>query len=196
MLRKLSRKLSLMLKAQPECEAFDSEIIAYGLEIILGSAFKFVSIVAVSIVLGTFPETMLSLIVFASIRNFAGGAHCKTYFMCYMTGVPLFVINGVLAKNIILPKIPLTIIGDMILIAGLFITMKWAPAGTQKKAIADMETRNKMKLITIVILAAVFLLNNTFFILDRMSYFQAVLLGGFEALFFISPMGYKLLNSI
>jgi len=196
MLQKLSQKLSLILKAQPGCEPFNSEIIAYGLEIILGSAFKFISIVAVSIVLETLPETILSLIVFASIRNFAGGAHCKTYFLCYMTGVPLFIINGILAKNIILPKIPLTIIGDIILIAGLFIILKWAPAGTDKKVVTDNDTRIKIKLITILILGVVFLLNNTFFILNQMSYFQAIILGAFEALLFITPIGYKLLHAI
>lgn len=194
MLQRLSRKLSLILKYQPGCETFDPEIIAYGLEIILGSSFKFVSIVAASIVLETLPETMLSLIVFASIRNFAGGAHCDTYFLCYVTGVPLFILNGILAKNLLLPKIPLIFIGDMIFIAGLFIIMKWAPAGTEKKEVADIGTRNKMKLITIVILAAAFLLNNTFFILDKMSCFQAVLLGVLEALLFITPLGYKLLR--
>lgn len=196
MLQKLSKRLSLILKAQPECEEFNSEIITYGLEIILGSTFKFLSIVFLSILFGTFLETMLSLIVFASIRNFAGGAHCRTYFLCYMTGVPLFIINGILAKNIVFHKIQLTVIGDLILIAGLFIIMKWAPAGTDKKAVTDINIRIKMKLITILILGAVFLLNNTFFILNRMSYFQAVLLGTFEALLFITPMGYRLLHAV
>lgn len=113
-----------------------------------------------------------------------------------MTGVPLFVINGILAKNIILPKIPLTIIGDIILIAGLFIILKWAPAGTDKKVVTDNDTRTKIKLITILILGVVFLLNNTFFILNQMSYFQAIILGAFEALLFITPIGYKLLHAI
>lgn len=70
MLRKLPRKLSLILRSQQGCERYNPEIIAYGLEIILGSSFKFFSIAAISILLKTLPETMLSLLAFAVIRNF------------------------------------------------------------------------------------------------------------------------------
>jgi len=196
MLRKLSRKLSLILRSQQGCEGYNPEIIAYGLEIILGTSFKFLSIVAISILLKTFPETMLSLFTFAVIRNFAGGAHCRTYFLCYLTGVPLIVINGVLAKYFLIPKMPLTLMGDLTLIAGLFIIMKWAPAGTEKKVVTDTAVRVRMKQITILILGAVFLLNNAFFMLDRMGYFQAVFLGAFESLLFVTPVGYRILKVV
>jgi accessory gene regulator B len=196
MLQRLSQRLSLILRAQPGFETFNPEIIAYGLEIILGSSFKLISIVLISILLETFTETILSLMVFASIRNFAGGAHCRTYFLCYITGVPLFIINGILAKKMVFPKILLTLIGDLILIAGLFVVMKWAPAGTDKKVVTDINTRTKMKQRTILVLLGAFLFNNTFFVLNQMSYFQAVLLGSFEALLFITPVGYKLLHAV
>ncbi|HHW03121.1 MAG TPA: accessory gene regulator B family protein [Thermoanaerobacterales bacterium] len=196
MLRKLSRKLSLILRSQQGCERYNSEIIAYGLEIILGSSFKFFSIAAISILLKTFPETMLSLFAFALIRNFAGGAHCKTYCLCYLTGVPLIVMNGVLARYFIIPRMPLTLMGDLTLMAGLFIIMKWAPAGTEKKAVTETAVRVRMKQITILILGAIFLLNNAFFMLDRMNYFQAVSLGAFESLLFVTPVGYRILKAV
>jgi accessory gene regulator protein AgrB len=74
--------------------------------------------------------------------------------------------------------------------------MKWAPAGTDKKVVTDIAVRIKMKQITIVILGAIFLLNNTFFMLDQMGYFQAVFLGTFEALLFVTPVGYRILKAI
>lgn len=196
MLQKLSRKLSLILRSQQGCEGYNSEVMAYGLEIILGSSFKFLSIVALSILLKTFQETMLSLFTFAAIRNFAGGAHCKTYLLCYMTGVPLIVVNGVLARYFLIPKMPLTLMGDLTLIAGLFVIMKWAPAGTEKKVVTDTAARVRMKQITILILGAIFLLNNAFFMLDKMGYFQAVFLGAFESLLFVTPAGYRILKVV
>lgn len=57
--------------------------------------------------------------------------------------------EGVLARYLIIPRIPLILMGDMTLIAGLFIIMKWAPAGTEKKVVTDTAVRVRMKQITI-----------------------------------------------
>lgn len=114
-------------------EKYDKEILEYGFEIMLGMTFKFCSIVTVSLTLNTFPETMLSLFTFASVRNFAGGVHCKTYALCYITGVFMFALNGLVIKHISIPLNYLIWTNDIFFIISLFITLKWAPAGTEKK---------------------------------------------------------------
>ncbi|AYO31611.1 hypothetical protein D2962_14270 [Biomaibacter acetigenes] len=62
MLQKYSRALSRLIVLGAAPDVYETEVIEYGLMIILGTLLKFASIMAVSFILNTFAETMISLV--------------------------------------------------------------------------------------------------------------------------------------
>ncbi|AEE92132.1 Accessory gene regulator B [Tepidanaerobacter acetatoxydans Re1] len=194
MLRSCSQKLSQIIISELGYEKYDKEILEYGFEIMLGMTFKFFSILTVSLVLHTLPETMLSLFAFASIRNFAGGAHLKTYASCYATGVCMFALNGLIIKYISFDTNHLIIVSDIFFIISLFITLKWVPAGTEKKVVSDLCTRQKLKGITIIILGVLFILTHMFYFIGNYNLLKAIFFGVLEGMLFVTPLGYKILR--
>ncbi|WP_422448474.1 accessory gene regulator ArgB-like protein [Thermoanaerobacterium sp. DL9XJH110] len=195
MLQSCSRMLSRIIVKELKSERFEPEILEYGLQIMLGSLFKFCSIVFFSILLKTFPETMASLAAFALLRHFAGGVHCKTYGMCYITGVAMFLANGLVVKYAAFPADILIWVNNLWLVLSLFITLKWVPAGTEKKAVSDGRTRERLKGMTMIILGAVFILTNALYLAGRANYLEAVFLGVVEEMLFVTPFGYRLLKA-
>lgn len=195
MLRSCSQKLSQIIVVGLGNEKYNREVLEYGLEILLGTALKFCSIAVISMILRTFPETMLSLVAFGSIRNFAGGVHCRTYALCYMTGVSMFVLNGLAIKYITVPLNYLIWVNDFFFIISLFITLKWVPAGTEKKVVSDLFTRQKLKGITMIVLGLLFILTNIFYYMGRFNLLKAVFLGAFEEMLFVTPFGYKMFRN-
>lgn len=195
MLQKCSRTLSKLIILGAASDGYNPEVIEYGLVIILGTLLKFASIVIISFILNTFAETIISLAVYVLIRHFAGGAHLKTYGMCFITGVLMFSINGLVAKHAAIPLNVLILITDMVLMIGLFITLNWVPAGTEKKIIRDGRIRQRLQCITMILLGVLGMVANVLFFAGQRTYLMALFLGALEELFFVTPAGYRLLNA-
>ncbi|AYO29368.1 hypothetical protein D2962_01000 [Biomaibacter acetigenes] len=195
MLQKCSRTLSRLIILGAASDRYKPEIIEYGLMIILGTFFKIASIIAISFFLKTFTETIISLSVYVLIRHFAGGAHLKTYGMCFITGVLMFSINGLVAKRVDIPLNMLILITDMVLMIGLFITLNWVPAGTEKKIIRNVRIRQRLQGITMILLGVLGVVANIFYFIGLKTYIMALFLGALEELFFITPAGYRVLNA-
>lgn len=195
MLQKCSRTLSKLIILGAASDGYNPEVIEYGLVIILGTLLKFASIVIISFILNTFAETMISLAVYVLIRHFAGGTHLKTYGMCFVTGVLMFSINGLVAKHAAIPLNVLILITDMVLMMGLFIALYWVPAGTEKKVVRDIDTRRCLKGVTMILLGIYGIIANALFFAGQRAYLAALFLGVSEALLFATPAGYRLLNA-
>ncbi|MBQ1658303.1 MAG: accessory gene regulator B family protein [Clostridia bacterium] len=54
----------------------------YGTELLISSFISLLTLVIISIILGTFKESVLFFLAFVSLRKYTGGFHCKTYFKC------------------------------------------------------------------------------------------------------------------
>ncbi|MDI3481954.1 MAG: accessory regulator [Tepidanaerobacteraceae bacterium] len=195
MLQKCSRTLSKLIVLGVGSDEYNPEVIEYGLVIILGTFIKFATIIALSFILNTFAETMISLASYVLIRHFAGGAHLKTYSMCFVAGVFMFSINGLVAKHAALPLSLLIFITDAVLMLGLFITLNWVPAGTEKKVVHDVRIRQRLQCITMILLGVLGVVASLLFFAGQRTYLMALFLGALEELFFITPAGYKLLNA-
>ncbi|MCM1228262.1 MAG: accessory gene regulator B family protein [Clostridium sp.] len=57
----------------------------YGIEITISSLLNIVLIVAIGIVSGNILESILFLSCFVPLRQFTGGFHAKTYFLCNLS---------------------------------------------------------------------------------------------------------------
>ena len=62
----------------------DVEIYQFGLESAMLKAVHYASMLLVGLLLGMLPETIVFLIVYATIRAYAGGYHADTRGVCYL----------------------------------------------------------------------------------------------------------------
>lgn len=187
--------LSRIITGKLGQERYNEEVLQYGLMILLGTAFDLLSIAVISLILGTFYETLASTAAFIAIRNFAGGAHLKTYEQCYVISVASFAANGLIARYIyIFP--PYLIVAAYVMVAlGLVLILKWIPAGTEKKAVKDNAVRLRLKRQTMVVLAVLFILLNLMYYSGYYSVMTAIMLGMADEYLFVTPAGYRVFGS-
>src|SRR5690554_3431769 len=74
------------------------EVIAYGLIFVLGTAAEILTILLVSLLLGSVLTTILMALVFASFRVMAGGQHMDTYLKCFAISILIFILFGAIAE--------------------------------------------------------------------------------------------------
>lgn len=60
----------------------DFEIFVYGAELLLSSIVNTVLVLAIGLVFGRMPETLLFLIFFCPLRKYSGGFHASSYWSC------------------------------------------------------------------------------------------------------------------
>ena len=176
-------------KLQADSDKID--IFRYGLEIILGGIVKFISVMMVSYVLGIFQTTMVCIISYILLRHFGGGVHLSTYYRCLTVGLIMFILLGKLATrqtNIILLAIAIC----MVFLMGIYIVVRWVPAGADKKVI-DKSGKIKQKKNSLIMLILLCLGNIMFIKFNLLNYALASVLGIMMSLFFITPLGYRVI---
>lgn len=157
MIQKLSNSISFYLCGELNYSDEKREVLSYGLQIVLGTLAKLLTIAILSLIFGIFISTAMVSISFIFFRRIIGGMHCDTYNKCFFTSVSLMLFLGFLGKTLIIPyNIVLgALIGTYFIC--IFITIKWVPMGTSKKTIKNKETRKKIKLKTLTILTLWFM---------------------------------------
>lgn len=157
MIQKLSNNISYYLCSELNYNDEKREILSYGLQIMLGTAAKILTIAILSIILGIFFSTAIVCITFIIFRRIIGGMHCDTYNRCFITSVSLMIFLGFLGNTLIIPYN--IFLGSLIstYLLCIFITTKWVPMGTSKKTIKNIETRRKIKIKTLTMLTLWFM---------------------------------------
>lgn len=165
----------------------------YGFQIVIGSIVKGVALILLSLLAGAFAETMAVMLFFVYLRVYAGGYHMETYGKCMVTSLVIFLLSGVFVRYTLqywnTPYI--FILSTATFLAGIYILVRWAPADTPNKPIKKPERIRKLKTISLAQLcvwwlATVILLN---FRLNMLA--LAGCLGILNALFIVTPAGYK-----
>lgn len=145
----------------------------------------------VSYVLGIFQTTMVCIISYILLRHFGGGVHLSTYYRCLTVGLIMFILLGKLATrqtNIILLAIAIC----MVFLMGIYIVVRWVPAGADKKVI-DKSGKIKQKKNSLIMLILLCLGNIMFIKFNLLNYALASVLGIMMSLFFITPLGYRVI---
>lgn len=79
----------------------DKEVIAYGIEIVLGAVIKISTIVLLGFFLGIIYEVSIGLIAFSLLRVVSGGFHFQNFWLCYLTSVGGISIVAYLSKYVL-----------------------------------------------------------------------------------------------
>lgn len=172
-------------KNKPEVNEEQLEIIEYGLESIYLTFTKIIIILALSIILNIFKETILMILFYNVIRLFAFGLHAKNSTSCLITSLLLFIGGTYLSLNLNI-NIELKIILSIIC---LILIIIYAPADTEKRPLINKNKRTRFKIlstITSIILTFLIIYLNDNYLSNFM------LIGFIEATTMILPITYRL----
>ncbi|HBQ85500.1 MAG TPA: hypothetical protein DER33_05475 [Syntrophomonas sp.] len=193
MIKSLSQHAADILTDVSETE-WENEILAYGLEIIIGCLLNLVFIIIAAVWLDTLWSTMLCLISYISFRHLGGGVHLETWTRCLCTGVILMVGLGWIADQ----ALPSLIIKGVFLLAfslGGWATCKWVPA-TCKKEIKDEKVRKQQKIRTLQVLGLWLVACVALFYLGYNKFALALSFGVLASSFLITPGGYWVMQTL
>jgi len=139
----------------------DLEKLRYGLEGLYLTITKMIVIISLSIYLGIFKETIITLFLFNIIRYTGFGFHAEKSWHClilstiYFIGIPLFFLHVQLSDLIILSICFLCIISYLL----------FAPADTKKRPLPNKKKRKIRKFATffigIIYSIMIFIINDT-----------------------------------
>jgi|LDZS01.1.fsa_nt_gi accessory gene regulator B len=116
-------------------------MLAFGLELLLGSALEFALITALACLFGIFRETLILVLTAGILRLVSGGEHCGAYYRCLIGGTVFFLLMGWLVKWL---KSAIAFQGLILLmiitfIAVIAIIWRYAPGETENKPLTEAE---------------------------------------------------------
>jgi len=187
----VSNHIAVYLDKNLAANQDNSEIYAYGLEIILGAVIKLFIVLFLAWIFNVFDLTLIVLVTYGAFRCFGGGAHMSTYLKCLLLGTTVVVGLGLLSQ-VYLDNHLLTSLALFTLVFASFVCFKWVPGDTEKKPITEREIRlrQKGKMATIIAVWGLIILYLLHHSLN--TYVLAMILGCISSVFFITPWGYRL----
>lgn len=195
MIDRISQKAAAYLAGRSRADREQEEVYAYGLNILLGESLQVLVVLLIAFCLNLFYYTVVVCITFAAFRLFGGGPHLSTRWSCLLvstaeiTGLS-FLAAWPVPENILLALL----LGSLSFI--LLAVYRWAPGGTSKKPLEDPLIRRRLKIKTLFatvvwLLVSLYLLTN-----NQTRYSLALLLGAADAMFWVTPIGYRLMSAL
>lgn len=162
-INKLSEKVVSILFS--DNEKYSKEVYVYGMSLILSSAITTVLLLIVGLSIGYLIETVLYIISFSFLRIFTGGLHSKSYIMCNVYTLVLFLwtISVYLIFNDYCGE--LTVYGPVLLLSILLIKKKAPIENTQKPIRPELYLFLKRKSLIVILAESIIL-----FIADFLGY--------------------------
>ncbi len=191
MIKKLSHSIACYLSNELEYDNDKKEVLSYGLQILLGTSFKILSILMVSYLLGIFEPTLISLISFIIFRLIIGGTHYDTYNKCFLASAIAIIVLGLLGQMIELKSVTNLVLTILVYTQAIVSTIIWVPAGTKKKMIKNKNLRIKMKIKAIILSTIWLILILSINDFSFSKYIFSSILGVFLAFLFVTPLAYR-----
>lgn len=144
--------LNKMRKKMPDITDEKAEIIAYGLQLIIGEIPKMLLIVGVSFLLGIGWYMLVAYIAIIPYRAVSGGFHLHTHLGCIIGSCIFYYGNIFISKFLVLNNNQRYILVALILIFGLLMVSRYAPADTESLPIISKKERKKKKILSYITL--------------------------------------------
>ena len=178
-----------MRKENPEIDDERSEIINYGLQLLIGEIPKMLITLLVSYILGILRLTIIMVLIIMPFRAFSGGFHLHTHIGCiisttmYYCGIPKISIFTYFNNQ---TKIIFVLCA---LIFGIIIIKKYAPADTENVPILQEKTRKQKKILsyityTLGLIIALIIKDNVVS--------NIIIFGYLTQIMMITPLAYKI----
>ena len=178
-----------MRKENPEIDDEKSEIINYGLQLLIGEIPKMLITLLISYLLGILKLTIIMVLILMPFRACSGGFHLHSHLGCiisttmYYCGIPkisIFIYFNNQTEFIFVL---------CALIFGIIILKKYAPADTENVPILQEKTRKQKKILsyityTLGLIIALIIKNNVVSNIIIFGYLTQTLM--------ITPLAYKI----
>ena len=147
----LTKKIRMEM---PEIDEERAEIIKYGLENIIGEIPKIFIMLILAYSLGIIKETIITILIIMPYRAVSGGFHLNTHLGCIISTCTFYCGTAIISKHLeILPEIRYILLG-LILIFGIIMLKKYAPADTINVPILRKKERRRKKILSYIILSS------------------------------------------
>ena len=150
MLGRISKKIARWCYAGTQTG--DVEITAYGIEVLLDTLTKLLAFILIAIIIGCLQEMLIVLMIFSSLRYFAGGFHMRSSLGCFLSMFIIFGLSIVIERisifyQIVIPKGILVLV-LLVLVGFVFL---YAPSATVNNPIKDYRVAQKKKLYSVIL---------------------------------------------
>ncbi|EHL07762.1 accessory protein regulator protein B [Desulfitobacterium hafniense DP7] len=186
-----------------ELDEGKTDILRYGFEVIIGEGIKVISIFVMASLLGLTPYVLVAFLTVGTYRLFSGGYHSETYSRCFIFSVFLFLGMGKITQ-LLLPyfKLPVAQIITLICVVfvwSLWIAIKWAPAETPNKPLAEGE-KTRQKKFSVIWVLLWFLVTSFLALAFPLEKTGIIVLGTLLAhtlqSFSVTPLGFRAMRSL
>lgn len=144
--------LNKIKKEMPDVDEERSEVILYGLQILIGELPKVIIVLAVGYLLGIFKLTILTILMMMPYRTFSGGFHLHTHIGCIIATTVNYCGIALLGKYVILGKTAIYILATVIWIFGMIMIRMYAPADTENVPILREADRRRKRILSYITL--------------------------------------------
>ncbi len=179
-------------KKMPEIDDERTQVINYGLQILIGEIPKIFIVLLIAWILGIFKLTLITFLLIMPYRSVSGGFHLHTHIGCIIATTLTYCGTAFVSQYIVLNDIVKYIFILLIWIFSMAMIKLYAPADTEEVPILETKVRRKKQLAsyiiaTISLIAAIFIRDNVISnILIIGTLFQSI---------FITKVMYKLTNN-
>lgn len=181
-----------MRKEMPEIDDERAEIIAYGLQLIIGEVPKIFITLIIAYLLGVFKLTLLTIIALMPYRVCSGGFHLKTHIGCILSTTLYYCGVATLAKYINLSQNIQYIFAVIILVFGIVMVKLYAPADTENIPILRKNERKQKQILSYITLTLGIIIA---IIIKNQTISNMLLFGNLFQSFMITKLAYRLTGS-
>lgn len=179
-------------KKMPEIDDERTQVINYGLQILIGEIPKIFIILLIAWILGIFKLTLITFILIMPYRSVSGGFHLHTHIGCIIATTLTYCGTAFVSQYIVLNDIVKYILILLIWIFSMAMIKLYAPADTEEVPILETKVRQKKQLAsyiiaTISLIAAIFIRYNVIS--------NILIIGTLLQTLFITKVMYKLTNN-
>lgn len=141
-----------MRKQMPEIDDEKAEILAYGIQLILGEFPKMILLFVLGFVLGIGWYTVFTYIALVPYRASSGGFHLKSHLGCILGSSAFYYGIVYLSKFLVLDSIQKYIFAFIAFVFGVIMVSLYAPADTENIPILSKRERKRKKILSYITL--------------------------------------------
>jgi len=127
------------------------EIYSYGFKLIIADIINYAIIITLGVILDRLTESIVFLISLCGLRQFCGGFHAKTFWLCRLSMIITYLCVILLTDMVTYTDYKTAIVLSVNILSIIFISI-FAPAEHPNKPLSDVQKRgNRIKSIIISI---------------------------------------------
>ncbi len=146
----INQRIALYLKNKLDLSNDDEEVMVYSLELLSHTLISTFSVLLVSLLIGSFRESLVVLVVMYFLKSFSGGAHCSSAFRCLIFSVliiPFFGIISLFLSRYTSMNVLISMSVFCILFSSIIIFLL-APVDSPAKPINSAKHRQNLRILS------------------------------------------------